>query len=120
MSLFNKLIKKSTQMTGNLLGNQATSNVQKGTDQLVDGMDLFRKAAEQKRNIPFEQVKGNLFEYIEAAKFNRNAGMSGSSTRAYVTEALGKPHDAADIILGNDGKVLTRVQAKFSSSANAA
>ena len=83
-------------------------------------MDLFREAAEKKRNVAFDQAKGNLFEYIEAAKFNTEAAKQASELKAVVTDSVGRPHDAADIEIMKDGGVVRQVQAKFSDSQNAA
>ena len=103
-----------------LLGNNVSTNAQNSTDISIEGMKLFRKVAHQKYNVGFEQVKGNLFEYIEAAKFNVDAAKKGNTARAIVTDSVGRPHDPADIEIVKDSKVVKRVQAKFSTSKNAA
>ena len=61
---------------------------------VIHGMDLFRKAVKSKVNVNFDQKKGNLFEYIEAAKFNKNAA------KTYMT----------DLLSGFEDKIVTENQ----------
>lgn len=120
MSILKKTLTDAAKQAGAILGAEASRNAQQATDQAVEGMSLFRTAAEAKKNVPFDQSKGNLFEYIEAAKFNKNAAAGGSKLHAVVTDAVGRPHDAADIEITKNGSVVRQVQAKFSDSRNAA
>lgn len=120
MSFFKRFLKDASQKTGALNGMASSRNVQDATDAAVRGMDLFREVAEKKNNVAFDQAKGNLFEYIEAAKFNKNAAHNGCSLRAVVTDSVGRPHDAADIEIMDGSRVVRRVQAKFSDSQHAA
>ena len=94
------------------VANTAMADMQVATDLTDTGMDLFLQAAKATQNVGFDQRKGNLFEYIESAKFNRNAAKAGVRTRAVVTAADGRPHDPSDIDLIKDGKVIRQVQAK--------
>lgn len=103
---------------GAQIGNQFSKNVQEGTNETIKGMNLFKAEVSKRVNVDIDQSKGNLFEYIEAVKFNRNAANAGVKTRAVVTDAVGRPHDAADIELVKDGKVIQRVQAKFVSKSH--
>ena len=103
-----------------MLGDAASENARQATVSSVKNMDLLREAAERRTNVPFDQAKGNLFEYIEAAKFNKNAANQGSTFNAVVTDAIGRPHDAADIEIMQSRKVVRQVQAKFSDSKHAA
>ena len=48
------------------------------------------------QNGNFDQQKGNLFEYIEAAKFNTDAASKGMSAKAIVTDTYDQGA-AADI-----------------------
>lgn len=114
-----KLHRENLNHASMQIGNVFSNNVQFGTDEAIRGMGLFRGVASSKANVGFEQVKGNLFEYIEAAKFNKNAANIGDRTRAIVTDAVGRPHDPADIELVRNGKVIREVQAKFSKTQNA-
>lgn len=120
MSIFHKIVKDTSKQAGTLFGNAASENARKATSSTVKGMDLFRQVAEKKKNVAFDQAKGNLFEYIEAAKFNQSAARQGSSLNAVVTDSIGRPHDAADIEIMQGGKVVRQVQAKFSDSKHAA
>ena len=114
-----KIRKENTEQIGVQIGNEFSKNVQQGTQNVIEGMNLFLKVAKSKENVGFEQVKGNLFEYIEAAKFNKNAANTGDRTRAIITDAVGRPHDEADIELVRGDKVVRSVQAKFSKTQNA-
>lgn len=115
---YKKIREENAQHMGEQIGNEISRNIQQGTDQTIKGMDLFREVANSKANVGFEQVKGNLFEYIEAAKFNKNAANVGDTTRAVITDSVGRPHDPADIELVRAGKVVRKVQAKFSKTQN--
>ena len=115
---FDKLRKKRINQEASFAANQVggilSRNVQEGTKETLKGMKLFSEEIERTQNVHFDQRKGNLFEYIEAAKFNRNAANSGSNHRAVVTAADGRPHDPADIEIVNGNKgVIRQVQAKF-------
>ena len=120
MSIFRKVTKDSSKEAGILLGNKVAENARKATNTTIEGMTLFKSAAEAKKNVDFVQAKGNLFEYIEAAKFNQKAVSNGSNLKAVVTDAVGRPHDATDIEIIRNGKTVRQVQAKFSASKNAA
>jgi len=120
MSIFDKIAKDSANQAGALIGNAASERARNATSQGIQGMDLFREVAEKKRNVAFDQAKGNLFEYIEAAKFNIEAAKQASELKAVVTDSVRRPHDAADIEIMKDGGVVRQVQAKFSDSQNAA
>lgn len=98
---------------GAMLGNILSENSHQATKAMMDGMDLFRLKAIQTQNVYFPQAKGNLFEYIESAKFNKNAALQGSSVRSVVTDAIGRPHDPADILIQKNGRTVREVQAKF-------
>ena len=64
------------------------------------------------QNGHFDQQKGNLFEYIEAAKFNADAASKGMSAKAVVTDVYDQGA-AADILIKDGGRVQKEVQAKF-------
>lgn len=116
MSKFKKVTEDVSQKVGTIIGNQMSSNAQNATDSAVKGMDLFRFKVSQTSNAAFETAKGNLFEYIEASKYNTNAAMSRSAAKAVVTDAVGNPHAAADIIIEENGKTVKEIQAKFSQT----
>lgn len=120
MSIFKKTLKDASEQAGAFLGAEASKKAQEATNQSIEGMNYFRNVAEAKKNVAFEQAKGNLFEYIEAAKFNKNAASAGSKLHAVVTDSVGRPHDAADIEITRNGSIVRQVQAKFSDSQKAA
>ncbi len=113
-------IEDAAKESGAFIGNEFSKNAQNATNVSIDGMDLLKDVAKRKYNVSFDQKKGNFFEYIEAAKFNRDAAFKGIDTRAVVTDSIGRPHDPVDIELVKNGKVVDKVQAKFSDADNAA
>lgn len=115
MAFFDSL-KKGFNLAGSVMGDNLSKNAHNATRETIDGMKLFREKAAQTSNVDFEFAKGNLFEYIESAKFNKTAAMSGASVRSVVTDAAGDPHAAADILLKENGKTVREVQAKFSKT----
>lgn len=119
MSFFKKAAKDASKTIGNLVGNMASINAQNATNAAVDGMDLFRwkMGTPIIQNGHFDQQKGNLFEYIEAAKFNADAAGKGMTARAVVTDVYDQGA-AADILIKDGGRVQKEVQAKFVKSSN--
>lgn len=82
------------------------------SDAMREAMDLLRAAAEQRSRVHIGIKQGNMFEYIEAAKFNADAALKRSSIRAEVTDAKGSPHAAADIEIRDGHRLPSEVQAK--------
>ena len=121
MSVFKKTAEDAAKEAGILTGSLASQNAQAATNAAVDGMNYFRAKVSSPiiQNGTFDTGKGNLFEYIEAAKFNVDAATKGSRMTAYVTD-IDDPHAAADILIRSDGKTVREVQAKFSDSKHAA
>ena len=108
---------ESISFVGGQFGSYASNPSAMATDEMFQGMDLFRMAAEKHGAVPLAIRQGNLFEYIEAAKFNTEAVARNSGIRAHVTAAEGDPHSAADILLKNGEHVIREVQAKSSDSS---
>ena len=100
-------------------GAAASSNYADATDEMVSGIDAFRQAAERLGAVGLHFRQGNLFEYIEAAKFNAEAALKEDALRAHVTAAEGDPTGAADILIKLNGEVVREVQAKSSDSSTA-
>lgn len=99
------------------LGGIFSQDAVKASNEAICGMDLLKKAYENKINVGVEIKQGNFFEYIEATKFNIDAAQKGEEIRAVVTEAIGKPHDPADIWIMNKDDILEKVQAKSSKDS---
>lgn len=119
-----KFKKDVTNHIANQIGNTFSNNIQNGTDTVEKGMELFLKKTNQIGKVGYEQAKGNLFEYIETAKINRNLANKGINRYYEVTDAkkewggLGEPH-APDDFRGFEGrKVIARGQAKVNNNAN--
>ncbi|WP_044937768.1 hypothetical protein [Pseudobutyrivibrio sp. LB2011] len=121
MSVFKKTASDAAKEAGILTGGFMSQNMQNATNSAVEGMKNFRAEAFSPtvQNKDFTFAKGNLFEYIEAAKFNVDAASKGSNLNAFVTD-IEDPHAAADILIRDNGNVVREVQAKFSDSKNAA
>ena len=98
----------SAAQTGSLFSiSQAAA-----TDEMLQGMNLFQEAAKRLQNVDVPQKQGNLFEFIEAAKFNVDAASKGASVRAHVTAAEGLPHASADVILKEGNQIVDQAQLK--------
>ncbi|QRG70272.1 hypothetical protein [Brevibacillus choshinensis] len=102
---------------GSQFGSYAARHEAEASRVAVDGMDSLRSMADSLRNVGVEQKQGNLFEIIEATKFNMDAASKGADIRAYVTALEGDPHAKADIVIRSGGKILDEVQAKSSNDA---
>jgi hypothetical protein len=97
------------------IGTLASSNYANATDAALGGMDVFWKVFEREGNNP--QKYGNLFECIEAMKFNIDAALKRSDLKAEVT-ALTNRTAKADILITKAGKIVREVQAKCCKSSN--
>lgn len=108
----------------NQIGNIFSNNVQNATDSTEIGMDLFLKKVNQIKNVGYEQAKGNLFEYIEVAKINKNLANKGINRHYEATDAkkewggLGEPHAPDDFRGFENGKIIARGQAKINNDPN--
>lgn len=58
-------------------GNYMSRNVQMGSDTAMESMGELLYKAGKVSNVGFDQSKGNLFEYIEAAKLQTNMANHG-------------------------------------------
>lgn len=119
-----RIAKDATNHSANQIGNMFSNNVQHGTDVAEKGMKLFLKKINQIGNVGYQQAKGNLFEYIETAKINKNLANKGINRHYEVTDAkkewggLGEPHAPDDFRGFEDGKVIARGQAKINNNTN--
>lgn len=89
------------------------------TDALLAGIAEFARAADNLKNKGVDQLKGDLFEFIEAAKFNADAMLKGQDVVALLTRELGAPGHPADMLLVRDGQIVGQVQAKVSATPEA-
>ncbi len=118
MGFWNKIIKDTAKNAGLLIGDMRSANARNATSAAADDMELFRQKTQSPiiRNGQFDTQKGNLFEYIEAAKFNVDAAAKGSAAKAIVTDAQGKSQATADILIRKNGRTEKMIQAKFSQT----
>ena len=112
MALFKKKRSSSSNLFSELIGNELSKNAQKATTTSFSDMSNFLNKASSLKNVSFVQGKGNLFEYIEAAKFNKDAALKGVNAQAIVTD-LYESHNPADILIKSHGEIVDRIQAKF-------
>ena len=93
---------------GGILSTAATERLVDETRAAFEGTDVFRAIAEMTGENP--NRFGNLFEAIEAMKFNKAAASAGSALHADVTahptsDKVAKDiHNPADIVTHGDGK----------------
>lgn len=86
------------------------------SDETRRGMATFSTIAGTKKKLHFK--KGNLFEAIEAKKYNEDAARKGIELRAYMTAAERRPKDPADIEIRNiRGDVIKKAQLKSGRKA---
>ena len=108
---------KKKNIISSQISNQFNKNSMNSTYIGIKDIGIFSEVAKNLEIVSPEIKQGNLFEYIETAKFNSNAAAQGKSYRAFVTANEGNPHAAADILIKNhQGRVLKEVQAKSSNS----
>lgn len=101
-----------------------TTNYANATDSMVEGMDVFRQVVQATGGSPGKH--GNLFECIEAAKFNVDAAFKRSDLNAQVTAYPADstfpqdPHNPADVVIRDGNQLLREVQAKAYQEASSA
>lgn len=108
------------------IANEYNRNLQSGTDSLFHGMELFRDKSAKLSNVGYEQAKGNLFEYIEGAKFARNNANEGFAPydKFAVTDlskskgGFGEHTAPDDFRLVRNDEVIVRGQAKVNNDPN--
>lgn len=113
---------------GAQMGNMASRAVQSGTEAAHHGMDLFRDKGYRLAKVGYEQGKGNLFEFIEGAKLQKN--MANAGVKAFdkfsVTDVptskggFGEHTAPDDFRFSKDGKIIGMGQAKVNNSAHRA
>jgi hypothetical protein len=102
----------STALGAGVYGAESAQVHANATDAMQQGMNLFRVAAEKLGAVNPKIAQGNLFEYIEAAKFNVDAASKASSLKVIVTAAEGDSHAAADLLIKDGDRIVREVQAK--------
>lgn len=106
--------KEGLGLAAGLAANAAQVKQQAATRVTTQGVEkVFLKIAEDGGNNP--NKFGNLFEAIEATKFNRDAAIKGASIRAEVTarpldpSLRANPHAKADILFRQHSSVNARL-----------
>ncbi len=108
----------NTALGASIYGAEVSVPHANATDAMQQGMDLLRVAAERLGAVNPKIAQGNLFEYIEAAKFNADAALKGSTFKAVVTATEGSSHAAADLLIRDGDRVIQEVQAKSMNSVS--
>ena len=106
------------------VANQLNEALRQGTAISFHDMDLFVAKGERLGKVGYEQAKGNLFEYIEAAKLERNNVNAGYAPydRFVATDApasaggYGEHTAPDDFRLVRDGEYLGSAQAKVNNN----
>lgn len=118
-----KIRKENAHHVGLQFGNELSKNVQEGTKKTIEGMNLFRVKGDSLSNVGYEQAKGNLFEYIEAAKLQKNMANAGATPfdKFPATDVPAKmggygEHTAPDDFkFQKNGKIIGKGQAKINN-----
>ena len=106
---------------GDFLASIKSQNVQTGTDEAIKSSALLLEKAERIKDVGFEQAKGNLFEYIEAAKLQKNlANETGAVFDRTPLTDVGEPHAPDDFRFLQNGKITGQGQAKFNNDPHKA
>lgn len=93
-------VDNTSGFSGTAMGAHLARDQASASDIFSDGMKEFLREAQKKTDL--DKLKGNLFERIEAAKFNRNnvaAGKGGPNAK--LTADMGRPQDPRDILVGH-------------------
>lgn len=108
---------------GALAGNAGSRTVQLGTDVAMESMSELLYKAGKVRNVGFDQSKGNLFEYIEAAKLQTKMANRGELfDRNPVTDlpesrgGYGGHTAPDDFRMQKAGRIVGRGQAKYNNN----
>ena len=109
-----------TAMAAGQAAAVAAGNYANATDAMIKGMDLFLSEWQRTGNNPNKH--GNLFEFIEAAKFNAEAALKRSDLNAQVManptdpNLAADPHSKVDILIRRDGQTVREAQLKAHST----
>lgn len=94
-----------------------TTQQRKQLAYLAEQPEYLQRLAKRCGNAHQRVQEGFYFEWLHELGFNLDALGNDSTLRAYVTEWLGRPGDAADIVIQTpDGNVVREVQAKVVES----
>ena len=123
-----KIRKQNAEQVGTLIGNEFSKSVQHGTQKAIEGMDLFRAKGGKLVKVGYDQAKGNLFEFIEAAKLTKNMANAGVADfdKFPVTDipvergGFGEHTAPDDFRLKKNGRIIGRGQAKVNNDPHTA
>ena len=113
-------IRDATVLGGSVAGAEAAASEAAASDALLDGLKRFLDEDALRSGMEAGQLKGFLFERIEAFKINVSAARKGLDVRAWLTaDSLGGGTDPrVDIQVISNGRVVEEFQAKASENAS--
>ena len=111
-----RTLRDATVLGGSSAGAEAAAPEASSSDALLDGLKRFLDEAASKSGMDAGQLKGFLFERIEAARINVNAVRKGLDVRARLTADSpgGGTDPRVDIQVMRNGRVVEEIQAKAS------
>ena len=109
-------LRDATVFGGSGAGAEASAAEAAASDALLDGLNQFLKDAARRSGMGAGQLKGFLFERIEATKINVDAVRKGLDVRARLTADRpgGGTDPKVDIQVIRNGRVVEEIQAKAS------
>lgn len=114
--------KKTAQpqgLVGAVVGAHAATVHAAQTSTMVSGMEAFQRAADHLRAKPEVFRRGDLYEYIECAKFNADAASRSPNVQARLTREHAAPTSPIDVVFERRGTVAGAVQIKASRDPEA-
>lgn len=107
-------------MGGSVAGAEAAAPEAAASDALLFGLKQFLEEAAARSGVGAAQLKGFLFERIEAARINADAVRKGLDVRAHLTADSpgGGTDPRVDIQIIKNGRVVEEIQAKASDDAS--
>ncbi len=114
----NRTLESATVLGGNAAGAEIAAPEIAGSDMLFAGLERFLDDATAKSRMRTGQLKGFLFERLEATKINVDAVRKGLNIRARLTAdtAGGGTNPRVDIEIVRNGRVVEEIQAKASDN----
>lgn len=119
MRLFSRKTNPSVDHTAAQVAGELKKHFANMSDEANQGMQLLRAMAASKSNVSPDFKQGNLFEIIEATKFNINAAENRVNERAVLTANQGNPHAPGDVIVVDGEKIVMTAQMKSSGVKSA-
>ena len=113
-------LRDATVLGGGAAGAEVAAAEAAASDALLDGLQRFLDEASSRSGMDTGQLKGFLFERIEAARINADAVRKGLDVLARLTADSpgGGTDPRVDIQVISNGRVVEEIQAKASEDAS--